>query len=207
MPSSREIRYYLLSLILILPFFFLDQDIIVWLREFRSANPEINALLTQTGRYAYYAAHGGLIVCAAVLIYLAGACLRRDRIRRLGKALFIGFLASGAAVQIIKHLLGRARPRITDELLFIGPTFRGSYDSFPSGHTMTAFCVAYICSRFFPKYSILFYLYGALICCGRVISGSHFPADVLAGALLGLIIGRIIERTTGFGPDREKTGC
>jgi membrane-associated phospholipid phosphatase len=209
MPSSREINYYLLCLALILPFFYLDPYVMVWLREFRGANPDMDQLLHQVGRAAYFAAHGGLIAGGAVLIYLAGIYRKRPRIRQLGKVLFIGFVSSGISVQIIKHLLGRARPRITDELLFIGPTFEGSYDSFPSGHTITAFCLAYICSCFFPKYRGLFYVYGVFICFGRVIGGSHFPSDVLAGALLGIVIGGIIEKMTGMRGCRiaEKSEC
>jgi|WetSurMetagenome_2_1015567.scaffolds.fasta_scaffold01779_3 membrane-associated phospholipid phosphatase len=206
MPSSREIRYYLLCLALILPFLFFDQYVMVWLKELRSANPDLDQLFHQAGMIAYFAAHGALIAGAAVLIYLAGIRLKKPRTRQLGKALFIGFVSSGISVQVIKHLLGRARPRITDELLFIGPTFRGSYDSFPSGHTITAFCLAYICSAFFPKYRPLFYAYGAFICIGRVLGGSHFPADVLAGALLGIVIARMIEKKSGLpGPSTPET--
>jgi membrane-associated phospholipid phosphatase len=206
MPSSKEIKYYLLGLLLILPFFYFDQYMLVWLREFRSANPEMNQSLHQVGRAAYFAAHGALAIICAVLIYLAGVYFKKQKTRQLGKALVIGFVSSGVSVQVIKHLVGRARPRITDELIFIGPTFTGSYDSFPSGHTITAFCFAYIFSCYFPKYRILFYAYGVFICFGRVIGGSHFPADVLAGALLGMVIGRIIEKMTGL-PCAEKPDC
>jgi membrane-associated phospholipid phosphatase len=198
MPSSKEIKYYLLCLALVLPFFYFDQFIMAWVRELRGANPDINLVLHQIGRVVYIAAHGALMIGAAALVYLCGLYFKKNRIRLIGKTLLAGFIVSGISVQIIKHLLGRARPRITDELVFIGPTLKGSFDSFPSGHTMTAFCLAYICSRFFPKYRVLFYLYGIIICFGRVAGGSHFPADVLAGALLGIVIGRLVYEKIGL---------
>jgi membrane-associated phospholipid phosphatase len=198
MPSSKEIRYYLLCLAIILPFFYFDQHMMVWIRELRSANPNTDEILRQTGRAAYFAGHGAVMIGAAALLCLAGMYFSKHQIKQLGKSLLAGFIVSGVSVQIIKHLLGRARPRITDELVFIGPTLKGSYDSFPSGHTMTAFCLAYICSKYFPKYQVIFYVYGIFICFGRVVGGSHFPADVLGGALLGIVIGRIIHEKIGI---------
>jgi membrane-associated phospholipid phosphatase len=198
MPSSKEIKYYLLFLALILPFFYFDQYIMVWIRELRSANPDIDQILHYVGRAAYYAAHGTPLITGAALLYLAGVYFKKQGIRHIGKTLLIGFISAGIFVQIIKHLLGRARPRLTDNLVFIGPTLTGSYDSFPSGHTMSAFCLAYICSRYFPKYQALFYVYGIFICIGRVVSGSHFPADALGGALLGVVIGRIVYEKTAL---------
>jgi undecaprenyl-diphosphatase len=197
MCFSKEIRYYLICLAAILPVLFNDRDVIVWIREFRNANPDISLLLLNCDKSAYYAAHGTPLIGGALLLYLFGRYFDKQLVRELGKRLFVGFVCSGIAVQAIKHLIGRARPRITDELLFIGPTIKGSYDSFPSGHAAMSFCLAYICSRFFPGYSLLFYLYAALVCLGRVGSASHFPADVLSGALLGIIIARLVEKKFG----------
>ena len=198
MRFSKEIRYYLLFLAVILPVFLIDQGVTVWFREFRSANPDIAQILKYIDQAAYYAAHGTPLIGGALLIYLFGRYFDRQWTRQFGKTLLIGFISSGVSVQVIKHLIGRARPRITDQLLFIGPTFKGSYDSFPSGHTAMAFCLAYLCSCHFPRYRALFYLYGLFVCFGRVDSASHFPADVLGGALLGIIVARIVEKRLGL---------
>jgi membrane-associated phospholipid phosphatase len=194
MFSSREIKWYLLWLLAVMILLCFDQGIISWIRAFRSANPDINQILQYTDKAAYYAAHGTPLITGAVLLWLAGRFFKHEIIKHRGKQLLIGFLASGASVQVIKHLIGRARPRITDQFLLIGPTFRGSYDSLPSGHAAMAFCLAYLCSGYFPKYRALFYLYAILVCLGRVGSASHFPADVLAGALLGTIVARLAEK-------------
>jgi membrane-associated phospholipid phosphatase len=197
MPSSKDIKWYLLCLAVILPFLYFDQDVIVWIREFRNANPEMGQYFQLGDKAAYYAAHGTPLIGGTLLLYLFGRYTGRQKARSIGKVLFIGCISSGMGVQIIKHLIGRARPRITDQLLFVGPTFAGSYDSFPSGHAVMAFCMAYLCSGYFPKYTMLFYLYAIFVCCGRVFSTSHFPADVLGGALLGIIIARVIKAAIG----------
>jgi undecaprenyl-diphosphatase len=176
-----------------------------WIREFHKANPDISRILDMTDKAIYYAAHGTPLIGGALLIYFFGRYFDRQRIRQIGRTLFVGFICSGLSVQLIKHIIGRARPRITDQLLFIGPSIKGSYDSFPSGHVTMAFCLAYICSSYFPRYWMLFYVYGLLVCFGRVDSTSHFPADVLGGALLGIIVARIVEKKIGL-PDAIKPG-
>jgi membrane-associated phospholipid phosphatase len=197
MFSSKEIKCYLLCMAAIMPFFFIDQYVIIWVREFKNANPDIARFLQYFDKAAYYGGHGTPLITGGALLYLAGRYLDKVKIMELGKKLFIGFICAGTAGQIIKHLVGRARPRITDQLLFIGPSIRGSYDSFPSGHASLAFCLAYLVSARFPRYRILLYLYAVLVCAGRVDSASHFPADVLGGALVGIIVARIVEKKLG----------
>lgn len=107
--------------------------------------------------------------------------------------MFIGFISSGILVQVLKHLIGRARPRITEDLLFVGPSLKGGYDSFPSGHTTVAFCLAYILSQHFPKHRFLFYIFGFMVGFERVEDLSHFSSDVLAGAIVGIIVGRLLS--------------
>jgi undecaprenyl-diphosphatase len=194
MFSSREIKYYLLCLAAILPIFFLDQHVIIWIREFKNANPDIAQFLQYFDKAAYYGGHGTPLITGGALLCLAGRYFGKDKIMELGKKLFIGFICSGGAGQIIKHLIGRARPRITDQLLFIGPSLKGSYDSLPSGHATLAFCLAYLVSARFPRYRVPLYIYAVLVCVGRVDSSSHFPADVLIGALVGIISARIVEK-------------
>jgi membrane-associated phospholipid phosphatase len=87
-----------------------------------------------------------------------------------------------------------------DEFLFIGPTFEDVYHSFPSGHTAVAFCFAYILARHFPKHEILFFIYAVIVAWERVEDKSHFPSDVLAGAFVGLIIGKILLKTFNVKP-------
>jgi membrane-associated phospholipid phosphatase len=197
MFSSKEIKYYFFCLAAILPFLFIDQYVIIWIREFKNANPDLAQFLQYFDKAAYYGGHGTPLITGGALLYLAGRYFGREKIMELGKKLFIGLICSGAAGQIIKHLAGRARPRITDQLLFIGPSIKGSYDSLPSGHASLAFCLAYLVSACFPRFRVPLYIYAVLVCIGRVDSASHFPADVLLGALLGIITARIIEKKVG----------
>lgn len=61
--------------------------------------------------------------------------------------------------------------------------------SFPSGHTMTAFAIALVVSYFYPSLEGPMYFLAASIALSRVVLGMHFLSDVLAGAVLGSVLG------------------
>lgn len=89
--------------------------------------------------------------------------------------------------------MGRARPRLTDDLVFIGPSLKGVYDSFPSGYTAVVFCLAYILSQHFPKYRFIFYIFAFMVGFERLEDISHFLSDVLAGGIVGIIVGKLLS--------------
>jgi undecaprenyl-diphosphatase len=113
-------------------------------------------------------------------------------LREAGLATLLAHGYAAAAVQTLKHLIGRARPRLShDTSLLIGPNFDSGFDSFPSGHTMASVAIATVVALRFPRYRWLAYSTAGVIAAGRVIKGSHFPADVLAGIFLGLLAGHV----------------
>jgi undecaprenyl-diphosphatase len=184
----------LLLLAVPLPFFLYygDEVVLSWVRAFHKTRPDIGQVLQSADHIMYIAAHGATLIIGALLLYLIGKYVNR-KFYNVGMSLLIGLVTSGIVVQIVKHLIGRARPRITDSLVIIGPTFRGSYDSFPSGHTAMAFCLACILSHYFPAYRIPFYLFAILEGLARIDGTSHFPSDVLAGAIVGIVIAKVLE--------------
>jgi len=61
--------------------------------------------------------------------------------------------------------------------------------SFPSGHTITAFAMAISLGSFYPGLDIGLLFCAVSIAASRVLLGMHFLSDVLAGALLGGLLG------------------
>jgi membrane-associated phospholipid phosphatase len=191
MQFLKENKNYFAALLLLpLVFFYLDSRVILWFR----AVPKDSALysfLQSIDPIMDVISHGVTLAIIACVLYVTGKFIN-IRLTEAGKYLCLGLLSTGGIVQILKHLVGRARPRFMDEALFIGPTFKGGYDSFPSGHTAAIFCFVYILSQYYPRYRILFYLYAILMALERIEGCSHFPSDVLAGALLGIIVGKLL---------------
>ena len=61
-------------------------------------------------------------------------------------------------------------------------------DSFPSGHTNTAFSAATLMVLCFGRFFWPSLLVAGMVGYSRVYIGAHFPSDVIAGALLGAIV-------------------
>ncbi|MBU3189957.1 phosphatase PAP2 family protein [Clostridium bowmanii] len=106
----------------------------------------------------------------------------------------IGFMALGALIlssilgeEIFKHVFRRIRPA-TLNLLIAKPV---SY-SFPSGHTTSSFAVAGVLAKYFKKYAFWFLGLAFFISFSRLYLYVHYPTDILAGIVLGLICSKII---------------
>ncbi len=70
-------------------------------------------------------------------------------------------------------------------------TFTFSNTSFPSGHTMSAFCGAAILGQAYHLEWVTYPL-AALVAYSRIYNQRHWPSDVMAGAGLGLLIGHTV---------------
>jgi undecaprenyl-diphosphatase len=75
-----------------------------------------------------------------------------------------------------------------------------STHSFPSGHAATSFACAAVLSAFAPRWRVPFFVLATLIALSRLYNGVHYPTDVLAGAILGvltalLLLGAIRRRS------------
>ena len=136
---------------------------------------------------------GWTLAAVSLALLAAGWRSQRPAFRQAG---LDGLIAHGAVallVQTLKHLIGRPRPRMTHGSTFqFGPTCNSGLDSFPSGHTAAAFAVAVVLARHFPRAAWLFYGAAGMVAVSRVVRGSHFPTDVVAGVCLGVIVGALV---------------
>jgi len=87
----------------------------------------------------------------------------------------------------IKDLVHRTRP--FDAHPQIHPLYVVHSSSFPAGHAATAFAGATLLSYLAPRAAPLLVLLASAIGYSRVYAGVHYPGDVLAGALLGVLCG------------------
>jgi undecaprenyl-diphosphatase len=112
---------------------------------------------------------------------------RRGLLALLVLAVTITVSDRGSA-QVVKPIFKRARPSVT--VADARPMFgvRGSY-SFPSVHAANAFATALVLDAVFPGGRAALLIVAALVSYSRVYVGDHWPSDVIAGALLGCLIG------------------
>jgi membrane-associated phospholipid phosphatase len=180
----------------LLPVFiiYLDKIIVRWMK-YSYKYMEMHRLFKYIDPYVDVVGNGFTLILFALILFLFGKYVN-SRFYTVGRSLLAGLITAGMIVQILKHLIGRARPRLTHDSVFIGPSFQSSYDSFPSGHTVMVFCMAYILSKHFPKYKIIFYLFAVIVGFDRIGDISHFPSDVLAGMIIGLLVAKAFSAET-----------
>jgi len=89
----------------------------------------------------------------------------------------------------VKRAVGRKRPVITEH----PPLARApSKLSFPSAHATSSLAAAAALGRVEPRAKAPLHVLAGLICVGRPYLGMHYPSDVVAGAALGAVLGRIV---------------
>jgi undecaprenyl-diphosphatase len=66
--------------------------------------------------------------------------------------------------------------------------------SFPSRHVASGLAMAVIGRRAHPRLGNTMALVAVMLGLSRVAAGLHYPSDVLAGAFVGVVIGRVIRR-------------
>lgn len=89
---------------------------------------------------------------------------------------------------IVDRLIGRARPSHFDEHgahAFDAFTIDATWASFPSGHASVAGAVAGAVALLWPASRWLVLPAGMVVAATRVVTGSHYPSDVVAGFVFG----------------------
>jgi undecaprenyl-diphosphatase len=112
-------------------------------------------------------------------------------------------VSASAIVSITKALTGRVRPwqaldlaRTTGIALPVDP-------SFPSGHAAGSFAVAAFVLTLHRPAGIALFAMATLIALSRVALGVHYPTDVIAGAVLGTLLGLAFGALAKRGPSRR----
>jgi membrane-associated phospholipid phosphatase len=150
-------------------------------------------ILTDFGKSTYV-----LWTLAGLLLVIA---IVSPRLRGTSRSLLLGFgtrlqfvlfavLVPVLSGELIKWIVGRGRPFVGGEAnAFNFMHFAGTeaYASFPSGHAITSFALAFAVSALWPQARAAMAVYAVLIAATRLVLLAHHPSDVVAGALIGII--------------------
>lgn len=123
----------------------------------------------------------------AIWIFISILLILNKKNRNAGFMVLIALLFSAILGDyMLKNLVHRLRPCTNipqGNLLITKPT---SY-SFPSGHAAASFSAAGVLAKYLKKYRVEFYTLASLIAFSRLYVYVHYPTDVIAGIILGLI--------------------
>ncbi len=173
--------------------FFVNIDVAVYSFIDSIASPALNGIFT-------FITHLG--DTPGIIWFVLGIILLIPRkTRKLGILLFAGLAFSSLINNVIlKDLIERPRPYNVDpsvwtnagyEYVWPGLIKQSSSWSFPSGHTSTsigaAFALLLGCRKKYFAVGIPAFILSLAIGFSRIYVKVHYPTDVIAGALVGLI--------------------
>jgi membrane-associated phospholipid phosphatase len=122
------------------------------------------------------------------LIWIASALFKARRRgpnrRRAIASLGLAGVSSYAVNRAVKSVVDRQRPEEHLEASVRTP----SSSSFPSGHTLAAFCTAFVLSDS-PTGTATAVGFAGAVAVSRVHLRAHHPSDVLGGAAIGSVLG------------------
>lgn len=142
---------------------------------------------------------------AFFLIYAYKKLNKKELIYFLLSIGFCFLLADQISVHGFKEVFQRYRPSHNLEIKHLvhsykksnGEVYFGGLYGFVSSHAANFFALStflYLVFRTYSKYWILLFLWALIIIYSRIYLGVHYPSDVIAGAILGSIIGWAVNK-------------
>lgn len=129
-----------------------------------------------------------------------------NEVRAAGADAFSSLIVATAVLVPLKYGFGRSTPADSSSNAEFKPF--SSRDSFPSGHTTWAFAAAASFSEHYtePWAQVTAYGLATLVGMARLEQNQHWTSDVVAGALIGTTVGKLVTRlnqSKRFGPHGE----
>ena len=126
-----------------------------------------------------------VVVCWFLFGWLHGVATDRQAALTALAAAGVALLANLA----LSHVWPRPRPFVAHPNV-VRVLLRHSKDaSFPSDHASAAFAISIVLRAEHRRLGLLALAFAALMSYARVYAGDHYPGDVVAGAIIGSVLG------------------
>jgi lipid A 4'-phosphatase len=191
-PASIALPALALLLLVLASIAFVDRPVAWFFHDSNRSLRDVFQFITQFGLSK------GYLIIAAVLCLGLRLAAWRARDARLAAALvqnayralflFLAVAVSGLVTDLIKIVVGRARPKLLFADGFHGFTWgatQSDYWSFPSGHATTVAALAVGLTLLWPRGAALYAALALLVAASRIIIGVHYVSDVLMGLAIG----------------------
>ena len=136
--------------------------------------------------------NGESLVILSLVLLTVGYGFKTSQWKEAGWQSLIAHGLAALSANILKHTIGRPRPKFMHAgNLEFSPASGSGWDSFPSGHASASFAVATVLAIKFPRTKWPILAVAAMIAASRIVRGSHYLTDVAGGAALGCVMGMI----------------
>lgn len=174
-----------------------DRNVDNWVQDRRSSRSDAVA------RVFHYGGEPALVFGIPGGILAAGFIGGNKNLQRSGGRVLASLVAAGITTATIKAITGRVRPSDASDQYTFRPFSQN--DAFPSGHATMAFALATSLSAEIDRSWATAVLYAGAsgTAWSRLNDHRHWLSDVLAGAMVGITAGNVIEgrwRIFGLGP-------
>lgn len=141
--------------------------------------------------------HGVFLFIASVLIYEYFVVRERE----LFYHSIFSIISALIITVILKELFTIPRPFLVEGM---SPGAGLTHlSSFPSTHTALAFALASTVTLHQKKFGVLVFILATAVAIGRVVAAVHYPMDIFAGVLIGVLCGLFFD-TIHFGKKRAR---
>jgi len=121
-----------------------------------------------------------------IWVVLAGIKARRRGPAR--RRAVVALAAAGFSSLIVNRVVKKAFERERPEEHLVATVRTPSSSSFPSGHTLAAFCTAFVLADTDAQ-TVANVGFAAAVAASRVHLRAHHPSDVIGGAAIGSVLG------------------
>ncbi len=131
----------------------------------------------------------------AAAVYVGGALSESPKWQETGEMLGEAAILADASGFLLKAAIGRGRPFAAQDKSSFRPfQFKTDYDSMPSLHTASSFAMASVLAATSEGIPAKLFYYGAATFVGfsRIYKDKHWASDVVLGAALGELCGRVV---------------
>jgi membrane-associated phospholipid phosphatase len=131
----------------------------------------------------------------AALVYGGAIAADSPKWKEVGEMMGESLILTDASTLLLKEATGRGRPYATQSKGDFRPfQFKNNFDSFPSMHTASSFALASVLAATSESFTLKAAYYSAATFVGfsRLYQNQHWASDVIMGAALGELCGRIV---------------
>jgi len=131
----------------------------------------------------------------AALIYGGAIAADSPKWKETGEMMGEALILADASTFVIKEAVGRGRPNTTSSKGDFNPFgFKRDFDSFPSMHTSSSFALASVLADTSETIAMktVYYSAASFVAFSRLYQNKHWASDVIFGAALGELCGRVV---------------